>query len=463
MNETRRWLVTIGAALLALAICVGVVWLVAPWDLATRVAVGTSAGVVVGAIIALWGARAVDRVADVDRVGKHPSELARNRRVQRLTRVNGALVIQSGGDLHFGSSSITVGPQSAPVGPGDMTAIVTAFHGSPPSRGWTMNSPIRHEGSLASGRLEIRPVHPYLDLVNSGEELTLLKFGRDAWIKNAQAAQLDIKVVNNTNETVVIHQVCLDVAKSISRLESVPFIQEGKVELDPDLEITYPFVFAGDWPASGMPGQWSVVTLRFHLEHPKRSGPLTSQYSWEAPHLHGPSERAKEDHPLVRALAEAGASPEDDEESARRIYKSSRSRGNFHSRVWEVGPFDDGRALIVGVMSYADAGADGTERSFSYPFRAPLSLTTYYRVPLPTGAMGSSAAYVAPVLKSDGTDYAVEIPVSHSLASGEADRLLLALPAPCPSTHDFNVRLLCSIGSVDGGTVRLETFRTLKG
>jgi hypothetical protein len=47
VNGARRWLITMGAALLAFAVRAGAVWLVGVWDLGTRVAIGSSAGVVV--------------------------------------------------------------------------------------------------------------------------------------------------------------------------------------------------------------------------------------------------------------------------------------------------------------------------------------------------------------------------------------------------------------------------------
>lgn len=434
MNETLRWLATIGAALIALAVCVTVVWLVAPWDLVTRVAIGTSGGLVVGAVIALWGAAAVDRAA---------------RRAESSAGAGG-----SPGDR-------------APAEPGTVTAVVAAFHETVPPGGWPMTSPTRYEGSLTAGRLEIRPAHPYLDLVQSGGELTLLGPGEDSWTEDTQAAQLDIKVVNNTHETVVVHQVRLDVARSLPRLHCVPFVQEGEVELRPELYVRGPIRFGPRWPSSGPRGRFSRVTLRFHLEHPNRPGALTSEYSWkdyDVTSFRAAEGKENEDHPLIRALAEAGARPVEDEQSARRIYESRDPWHNhiFHSRYWEVGPFDGDQAMMVGAVSYAETGADDMKRSYSYRFRAPIDLTIYYPFssPIMAQSMGISFTYVASVLRSEGADYVVEVPVSHSLAPGEADRLLVALPAEA-STHDFRVSLLCSNGSVDCGAVHLETFRTL--
>lgn len=104
------------------------------------------------------------------------------------------------------------------------------------------------------------------------------------------------------------------------------------------------------------------------------------------------------------------------------------------------------------------------ESRFSHSFRAPIDLKVMYPVPQPQASMlGSSATYVAPLFKRRGIDYTVDVPVSHALAPGEADRMLVLLTAAAASVHDFRVTLLSSIGSVDCGAVRLETFGTEGG
>jgi hypothetical protein len=63
VGRTVRWLITLGAAVLALGACVGVAYLILPGDTGNRLLIGTSAGVVVGAVIAVWGASSVDRTS----------------------------------------------------------------------------------------------------------------------------------------------------------------------------------------------------------------------------------------------------------------------------------------------------------------------------------------------------------------------------------------------------------------
>jgi len=70
-----------------------------------------------------------------------------------------------------------------------------------------------------------------------------------------------------------------------------------------------------------------------------------------------------------------------------------------------------------------------------------------------------SEAYTASILKRSGTNYIIEVPVSHSLVPREADRLLIELPVESASTHEFDITLLCNTGSVKCGSALLEAFK----
>lgn len=50
-----------GLAAVAFVVCTGLAWLVTPWDPDTRIAIGTGAGVTVGAVIAAWGGTELER------------------------------------------------------------------------------------------------------------------------------------------------------------------------------------------------------------------------------------------------------------------------------------------------------------------------------------------------------------------------------------------------------------------
>jgi hypothetical protein len=127
---------------------------------------------------------------------------------QDLQKVAGSVVVQSGGDVNLGHAVITVSSQERPER-GAVTATVAAFYEPRPQAGWTMRSPMRHEGSLLDSRVSIQPAHAYLDLLQSGAVLAPLEYEEREWVRRVIPARLDIKVVNNTADTVTAHQVRL--------------------------------------------------------------------------------------------------------------------------------------------------------------------------------------------------------------------------------------------------------------
>jgi hypothetical protein len=353
---------------------------------------------------------------------------------------------------------------SLPGPSGKVTATVSAFQESPPRGGWPMNGEVRYEGRLVDGRLLIGPRHPYMDDVSAGAELAPAEDIRSR-LGRSRPAELDLKMVNNTAETVVVHHVRLEVAESDYGAWSAPFVQEATASLTPWLEIHGPIGFV-PYPPKGRSG----VTLSFHLEDPTYSRVLTSQYLWAEYTGYRSLREGEADHPLVLALAEAGAYPVEDEELARQNYERKldpRSnsvfgdRGEFHGRLWRLGQLSHGQASIVGDVSYVETGIDDVERRYSNPFRALVCLDVEYpSPPILEMRMGFTGRYASDALLPFGQNYTVDIPVSHSLVPGEADRILVGLPVESASTHDFTVKLLSTAGDIDCGQVRLETLKS---
>jgi hypothetical protein len=61
LGTVGRWLAAIGLGIAALAACIAVSDVLLPWDTDTNVLTGGTAGVVVGAFLALWTASAIER------------------------------------------------------------------------------------------------------------------------------------------------------------------------------------------------------------------------------------------------------------------------------------------------------------------------------------------------------------------------------------------------------------------
>lgn len=348
---------------------------------------------------------------------------------------------------------------------------MTACQPVAPEGGWPMQGEARLEGSAIGGRLVIRPAHPYLDLLDSGAEFEPPASGFFYWPLRSPAARLDIKLVNNSPGTVVAHLVRLDVRRSVARVHLVPYTVGGRVVLDPWPRVRDPVRFE--------PDERPDATLSFHLELPGDGRAVSSEYVWDYHADFGPRNA---EHPLVLALSEAGAYPVADMELARRRYESLTESGvvpadppkppwrPFHDHVWQPGPFNGDRAVMAGRITYTETGLDvhraETKATYTYPFRTTIDLKVAYLTgPRPNTIeayyVEPSAVYPGPILSGSGENYAIEIPISHSLPSGEADRLLIPLEAGVPSTHDFRVTVLSTVGEVECGLVHLETYRTI--
>ncbi len=476
MRRDLSWLATIVAALLSLAACVAATWYFLPGDPATRIAVGTSAGVVVGAVIALWGA---------ERGRPAGSEEERNvadSPRQEMHQVVGSTTIQAGGDVNTGSlfdGARAVGqgapgptppagspgtasrpPASTPAHQqsmhgvtdsiaiqaagnvtveriehyplppqGTITAVVNAYVPDPPELGWTMASPMRHEGSFESGHLTIAPAHPYVDHVRSEGKLTPLTYEESRWERDFLPATLDVKVANNTGRTILLHHVQLDVAWSKPGGTPIPYVWPINIDPRGRIDVKRLVDLIGDWQNS---------ILRFHLELPDRAGALTREYQVEHPHLSGAGAL------LAEALAEAGAH-----------FVNPRERGTRDSPwAWDLGPFDRSTALLVGTLEYTNARHEN-QRRISHDVQFPVTFQA-----IDDFSISPSATYHPPtVLRADEPDgYVVDLPIAHVLAHGEADRFLISLSGENHSQHDFQVILHHDQGVLNCGRVSLDLF-----
>lgn len=116
MAQAGRWVTAIGIALGVLAACVGLADVLLPWDTATNVLTGGTAGVVVGAVIAVWADSEINRDRpDAPQPGeRHEPEPASAR--QRVSGGAGVQVTPSGRNK-IGNITVTVNPPPAPPPP----------------------------------------------------------------------------------------------------------------------------------------------------------------------------------------------------------------------------------------------------------------------------------------------------------------------------------------------------------
>jgi hypothetical protein len=84
----------------------------------------------------------------------------------------------------------------------------------------------RYESRNESGRTVITPRDPYLDLLRSGGRLTSPSFWYTPWLRSFKWPALDVKLVNNSDQTLVFHEAILVVNESRLDPRPVPIIKE---------------------------------------------------------------------------------------------------------------------------------------------------------------------------------------------------------------------------------------------
>ena len=81
------------------------------------------------------------------------------------------------------------------------------------------------EARSDDGRTIIEPRDPYLDLVRQSGELTPRRFWHTPWELSFEWPTLDVKLVNNTGQTVVFHEAVFCVRESRLDARPVPVIK----------------------------------------------------------------------------------------------------------------------------------------------------------------------------------------------------------------------------------------------
>lgn len=120
-----------------------------------------------------------------------------------------------------------------------------------------------------------------------------------------------------------------------------------------------------------------------------------------------------------------------------------------------AGPFNSGTALVEGGLSYDVRQVSGQQVRESMPVAFLVDIFQ------PDGLGAPSApswAYEAELRVQDSA-YEVEVPISHSLQPGEADRFTIRLGVASSSFHDLRVRLVYDNGAmVISDPIHLEAF-----
>lgn len=320
---------------------------------------------------------------------------------------------------------------------------------------------LHYETHYEGGRTIIEPRDPYLDLVHQGGELTPLaprSFWGTPWGNSFQWPTLDVKLVNNTDQTLFFHEAVFCVAESRPDLRPIPLIGAESHEMN------IPLRNVGWGPMiDGM--------LRFRLARSNDENTVTCEFEW---HFDNP-EMVRAEGSLTSFFADVGV----DVEMLKRLqwvgndgdwyYLAATSglgetipadgggyaplfAGDYYHRLKKseyeallkraLGPFpgepsEPFKVLIRGTLEYTQNDVDGSQTRHVNPFRSYVS----FEQP-PEGALMPPSWTYQVRLRSEGHGYTVSTPISQAVAAGEADRFLFRIAADRSSLHDFSLKLV---------------------
>jgi hypothetical protein len=318
----------------------------------------------------------------------------------------------------------------------------------------------KHDGTT----LSIRPDCAYLDLVWNGGVLSPLNF---TWTPyEPRLPTLDFKLVNNSEKTLILTEIVLDVAQSIPDGRPVLLVRERR-------DTAGVFNVRNDG--------WGKVTncrLSFELSNPDAEGNEPPLTQGQAQFLRLADFEDWIEVDMGAVLKQLGLDP------LRFTDKTLLdAEGNVTQRSWgggnityntdrgetftlstvelerrlaaEFDKFRSGHLILTGTFAYDAPNRLGDIVSYKSPITVPIWL----RGELFAGAsMPPSAAYHAK-LEFDKTNYRVVIPISHSLQRGEADRFTLQLLADRSSSHSMVVSVYSSLLQVAKSPVELQLFK----
>lgn len=240
-------------------------------------------------------------------------------------------------------------------------------------------------------RLRIEPNDQYLDTVHSSGELTELSFWYSPWRLKFALPAIDIKLINNTRNTVFFHRAVFVVKTSTSDPRPIPVFWAQSYEGN------LAFSNAG-W------GEMQNAKLTFGLAD-SRDAEVDKLY--EMP---------------LDGTASAGY----------RRYNIADFVDD--SELDHVYPEDV--AHVIGDLQYEYRDVDGRLTPSLHPVRVAVRLGAMrFGLPRPP------SYYYNLELPISGKDYRVELPISHSLATGEVDRFQIEIGSVSSAHHEFKVEL----------------------
>jgi hypothetical protein len=368
-----------------------------------------------------------------------------------------------------------------------------------------------------NGKLKIiQPDNKYLDFIQNGGEVSYLEWKAKGGLNDyfswnhLNYPALDIKLVNNTSQTVFFHKLIFNIKKSRVDTRPIPVIPNNRSDM------CIPLVNAG-WgamensilrfdiiPDDNFYKNFEIPNYPFELDLGNIEPFQLGRHSPDKRKNFSIEEFFKEagvDVELLKSLQEfsrsdrqyiyfppANSIAHPFEQSDQAINGEKRlSRTEYKSLLkGALGCFQNGKAIIVGELNYVETNHEGhkIQRTNQLKYlvnltkKTPLYEKFLYREPpehkIPESPAHPSSEYsigfenqeenynkVNYKFATHKDNYQVVLPeISHSLTPGEADRFLVYIEVEKSSIHYFDIILMYNNSEqLKSQDIKLELFR----
>jgi hypothetical protein len=300
-------------------------------------------------------------------------------------------------------------------------------------------------------QITIRPQMPYLSIFANGGPIEGMSYNHSPFVFGLP--NLDIKIVNNSNKTIFFTRALFEMDDS--RLDNSPIlilrsIYESHFTIE---NVGWGEVRNGLIRFNVLPFTEEAQARRDQLA--LSEGPYNNEIKLDdfLPFPGG----AEVD--VSKAISDAGANLKRLDELRKGTHETTLAKDEYENE-WKkaLGPFLNRAALVYGkIIITADSSAQTIETR-------EIKFSTTVFLPKPDGPNIRPSPHVLPsyqydvALEINKRNYTAQVPLSHVLKPGEADRFNIRVSAQKSSFHKFRVKLVHNGGEIVSPPIDLQVF-----
>lgn len=327
-------------------------------------------------------------------------------------------------------------------------SIITDVPALPPQN--TDLYTINYSAKTDLDSLTVAPTLGYLSLFDNGGPISSVSY---TWCPFSwEFPKLDVKVVNNSTETIFITEAQFVIYRSEPDLRPLLLIQSDIYRRN---EHYFRIVNEGWGDVQSCAISYNVLPSQTHYE--VQTGPFAENYNVDV------SDGLLAAGVNLARLRDLRGASQDAGDDAVLTSSGERMSHTDYTKSWyaALGPFSANIARVQGLLTYSWKDANGVANKKSVTFETEVVVQNQGGVGAPTPP---TAEYQA-LFRIQGSRYTISVPgVAHTLKAGETDRFDIRIGAARSCFHDFQLRLLYNQGeSVLSKPVRLHLLMPRSG